>query len=130
MAWRSEAEPEGGIGKGELEFAAVFPKEERQVLPAQETEVGRKDFTHGGKRVLEPSVSGGEFLGPGVGRGEKKKASGANESRQDLPEKFFRVFHPIKQVGCEDQVKSSKFRQAHGVTGTKTDAIPDLSRRG
>ena len=72
-------EPEGGVGEGELEFAAVFAEEEREVLAPEQAEVRGKQFADGGIRVPEPAGLGGELLGPGVGRGEEEKAAGEDQ---------------------------------------------------
>jgi len=97
-----KAEPESGFGEGELKFAAVFTEEEGHVSAAKKAEVRRKKFANGRKGVLEPLVLGSELLGPCVRGGKKKEASSADESGQDLPQEFFRVLHPIDQVGGED----------------------------
>ena len=68
-------EPEGGVGEGELKFAAVFAEEKGEVPASDEAEVRREEFADGGERVMEPAGLGGEFLGPGVRRGEEEKAA-------------------------------------------------------
>jgi hypothetical protein len=52
---RSGTEPEGGVGEGKLKFAAVFPKKEWKILPANQTESGGKKLLDGRKGILQPS---------------------------------------------------------------------------
>ena len=44
-------------------------------FPVTIRKVRREEFADGGERVMEPAGLGGEFLGPGVRRGEEEKAA-------------------------------------------------------
>ncbi len=102
--------PKGGVSEGKLEFAAVFAQKKREVLASDQAKMGRKMFADGGKRVPEPAGPGGEFLGPGVGRGEEEKAAGEDQWRKHFLQKFFWILDPVKEVGGQDQVESTKRR--------------------
>jgi hypothetical protein len=43
------SDPDRGVGEGELEFAAVFAKKERQVLAVKKAKAGREEFPDRGE---------------------------------------------------------------------------------
>ena len=128
--WSAKPTPENGVGKGELEFAAVFPQEERKVLPANQTEGGGKKLSDRGEGIFQPAGAGGEFRGPGVGGGEQEQTAGAHQTGQDFQKKLLRIFDPVKEVGGENEVKSSKFGQAQSVASPEADALSYVAGGG
>lgn len=105
----------------------MFPQEKGNVLAAKETEMGGENFPNGGKAFLEPTGARGEFLRPGVRRGEEEKSARPNQSREDLLEKLFWILDPIDQIRGQHEIELSQRRQAQGVPRLKANALSEFS---
>jgi len=93
-----------------LKFAAVFAKQEREVLAANQPEVRAKEFLDGGKGVFQPPGSGSKFIGPGVGGCEQQKTARPDSSGQNPLQEFFWILHPVEEVRGENEIKHFQFR--------------------